>query len=991
MFSVATNIPLARTVPRRARPLRGMNRWASLPICTVALGIFALFSGPGMEAKPIQPIRSSLYINYSAKPNAEDLVAFDFYILDSEAAVDLSQGHALSHTYLGYISTVEIKPGTVAAKLAAEQKVPVIGKNQDWDSELLDVTHPSWIPFIIDQLAKRTLERGFDGFFLDTLDSASLIAKNDPQKAAQCHMAMVRLIKELRKKYPDAKIVLNRGFDLIDDVATSIQGVLVESVYQTFDPSNKSYRKVSARDSEWLEGKIRAVRMHDLQVYAVDYVSPSEKVIAEKTAERLQNLGCIPLVTTPELNGTLLAPIHSISRRILVVFGWDPAFADKPSTWPIDTMTAEHLQTTLEHMGFEVEYIDIGKNPLPEPLPSNIAGIILDEFLKLSPEQERPTAEWLMRKKDLGIPILFTGDIPFTDDSVKDLLTTSFGFTGTLRAIHGVQKPSISKMDGTMMNAEASVAPRSLGFKDITAPAIAQVYLSISGEDKLGNPARFDPVFLAPWGGMWLEPYVVLRASQENRLFYADPFRFLGQWLKAAPSFPVPDTTTRDGKRLFYSHIDGDGFASLTHFPGHPTCAEVIRTKILERYPLPVTASIVEADTRGLVKTLKPDDRQRYENIARSIFALPNVQAGSHSYTHPFSWDPADPNPGHFDRVNVQLNDSVSYPTVDLEREIKGSIDYINQNLLPKNKKVELMLWSGNCRPGVRALQICREAGVENMNGGDTIISRLYPGLSEVAPRTMPWGDELQIFAANQNEFMYANGFQGPFFGGFADVIDTFERTEKPRRLKPVNVYYHFYSSTFLSSMRALEKIHDWCMSQPLHPITALEYASIVRDARRTKIFYLAPDHWLIANSGKLKTLRIPADAGIPDLHLCKGVSGYKTEGSVTYIHTTGEARTELKLADALTFDPDHLRLVDSSAGVQFHELNPMHALFQVKGWDTVQVTFGGIRPGAYVDIHQNKENGRLKADANGLLKLSLPAHSTVALTIQRPPYAAAN
>jgi hypothetical protein len=180
-------------------------------------------------------------------------------------------------------------------------------------------------------------------------------------------------------------------------------------------------------------------------------------------------------------------------------------------------------------------------------------------------------------------------------------------------------------------------------------------------------------------------------------------------------------------------------------------------------------------------------------------------------------------------------------------------------------------------------------------------------------------------------------------------------------------------------------------MSQPLHPITALEYASVVRDARRTKIFYLAPDHWLIANSGKLKTLRIPADAGIPDLHLCKGVSGYKTEGSVTYIHTTGEARTELKLADALTFDPDHLRLVDSSAGVQFHELNPMHALFQVKGWDTVQVTFGGIRPGAYVDIHQNKENGRLKADANGLLKLSLPAHSTVALTIQRPPYAAAN
>lgn len=972
-------------------PLVGVGESAVRSMLRSMASLVALFLFSTLACgKPISSVSSRLYVNYSAKPDAEDLVSFDLCILDPDAQVDLAPGHAMANNYLAYISTVEIRPETEAAKRAVEKKIPILGKNKDWGSELMDVTHPAWQSFVVEDLAAKAIERGFDGFFLDTLDSAALIADGDSEKATKCQRALIQLIGALRERFPSARIVLNRGFDLLDQVSSSVNGVLIESVYQTFDAKTGRHHPVSSEGSAWLEAKVRKIQSLGLPVYAVDYVTPTDSALANKTAAKLTALGCIPFITTPALDGTLIAPLRAVARRVLVLYGWDPAFADKPATWPIDTMTAEHLQTTLEWMGYEVEYLDVGKKPLPSPLPSRFAGIILDEFLKLSPEQERPAAEWLVEQKDRSVPILFTGDVPFTDDTVKEFLSENFGFTGTLRAVHGVKKPSISKLDGSMMNAEADVTPISLGFKDITAPPTAEVFVSVLGEDKLGNEARFDAVFLAPWGGVWLEPYVVKRASQENRLFYADPFKLLVQWLKSSDDFPVPDVTTQDGKRLFYSHIDGDGFASLTHFPGHPTCAEVIRSKILQRYPLPVTVSIVEADTRAHLKTLKLEDSQRYENIARSLFALPNVQAASHSYTHPFAWDPTDPNPGHFDRVNVPLNETIQYPQIDLEREIKGSIDYINETLLPKDKKVELMLWSGNCRPGVRALQICREAGVENMNGGDTIISRMYPGLSGVAPRTMPWGDEIQIFAANQNEFMYANGFQGPFFGGFANVIDTFERTETPRRLKPVNVYYHFYSSTFLSSMRALEKIHDWCMEQPLHPITALQYASIVRDAARSKIYSIAPDHWLIANTGKVRTLRVPTTSGVPDLTRCKGVSGFKTEGPVTYIHTMGKPTTELFLTDASSAS-DHLRLVDSTAPIQFHELTELHTLFKVSGWTTAKVTFGGMSPETWVTIKQNKEPGRLKTDALGQLTLTLPANSTVSLTVQRPPYAAAN
>ena len=810
-----------------------------------------------------------------------------------------------------------------------------------------------------------------------------------PAKAAAHRKALIALISELRKRFPEARIVVNRGFDLLDEVGSKISGVLVESVYQTFDPKTGRCFPVSAEGSTWLEGRIRRAQALGLAVYAVDYVRQDELELAQKTAEKLTRLGCIPLVTTPALDGTVLAPLCEIPRRVLVLFGWDPEFADKPATWPIDTMTAEHFQAALEWMGYVVEYLDVGKKPLPNPLPSRFAGVILDEFLRFRPDQEMPAARWLAQVKERGKPILFTGDIPFTDDEVKEKLEASFGFSGTLRAVPGVKQPSIAALDGSVMNAETPVVPRTLGFKDVTAPAAAEVLLSLRGVDRLGNPARFDPVFLATWGGMWLEPYVVMRASQENRLFFADPFRFLAKWLKMAPTFPVPDTTTREGRRLFYSHIDGDGFASLTHFPGHPTCAEIIRGQILRHYPLPVTVSIVEADTRAHLKTLKPEDSQRYENIARSIFALQHVQAASHSYSHPFCWDAKDPNPGHYTALNVALHPEANYPDIVLEREIKGSIDYINERLLPPDKKVELMLWSGNCRPGVRALEICRAAGVENMNGGDTIISRLYPGLAGVAPSTMPWDDELQLFAANQNEFMYAGGFQGPFFGGFADVIDTFERTEKPRRLKPVNVYYHFYSATYLSSQRALEKIHEWCVAQPLHPVTALDYAQSVRDAHRTRIFAAGDNRWVIANAGNLRTLRIPAGAGVPDLARCRGVSGYKVEDEVTYIHTTGRRDTEIVLADPAHISPEHPRLAESSAATTFHELSANRVVFTVGGWTTATVVLAGLPPNVMLEVMKNKEPGRLQSTAEGTLTLSLPPRASVSLSIPRPPYAA--
>ena len=83
------------------------------------------------------------------------------------------------------------------------------------------------------------------------------------------------------------------------------------------------------------------------------------------------------------------------------------------------------------------------------------------------------------------------------------------------------------------------------------------------------------------------------------------------------------------------------------------------------------------------------------------------------------------------------------------------------------------------------------------MNGGDTAITRKNPSLTRVFGNVVPWGKEYHIYCAHQNENVYRFRWKGGadpdsvFWSGFLLALDSFKKTEEPRRLKPVNIYYH--------------------------------------------------------------------------------------------------------------------------------------------------------------------------------------------------------
>jgi len=184
------------------------------------------------------------------------------------------------------------------------------------------------------------------------------------------------------------------------------------------------------------------------------------------------------------------------------------------------------------------------------------------------------------------------------------------------------------------------------------------------------------------------------------------------------------------------------------------------------------------------------------------------------------------------------------------------------------------------------------------MNGGNTTITRRAPYQALISPKALQWPEHTQVYAAVQNENVFNNALNNGRFGGFANVIQTFEMTESPRRLKPVNVYYHFYSADRFDAFTALKRVMEWCVKQDLHPITGSHYAAIVHDSIATSLYRKSERAFLIINDGIAQTFRIPQSMGYPDLQESKGILGFYDMGDQRYIHTLPQAIKELVFSD---------------------------------------------------------------------------------------------
>lgn len=950
--------------PRAGLPLPRLGALA-----TLALVIAGFAPAAVRSAEP-----QSFYVNYSARVPTAPLLAHPLSIVHPDAEADLAAAHTAGNTVLAYLSVGEVAADAPYRAEVRERGLPFAGRNEVWKSDVADLRDARWAGFLVDRLARAAAARGFRGFFLDTLDAVELIGAPDSPERLAARTGLVAVITRLRAEFPQHRIVVNRGFFAFPALRELIDGVLVESLFETHDFATKSYRAVPESETAQLLAELDRVTEAGRAVYVLDYTAPHDANRARAAATRIRALGFHAFISTPALDGEMLAPLQPVTRRICAFYGNQATTLEDQRRWPADSFVAQRLQMPLEWLGYEVDYLKIARPSDLPALGNEYRAIVMSRFWEPPLELEPDVVDWLLAQRTAGRKLIFLGGFPLRDARQRQRLVAGLGLGGTGAIVPPPLVVSPLQAEKALLGYEAEIPPLPVNFLDLRAPAGARIIHAVEARPEDGGPAlRFDSIFTCDWGGAAFDPYVFFRRADFREFWHVDPFAFVERALGEFDA-PAPDVTTRDGLRLLMSHIDGDGFANFSRVELGRRSAEVVRDRVLKKYPVPVTVSIIEAELRALIRTQRADDQPVFESIAREIFALPNVEPASHSFSHPFFWIPGDREAVYYDEQNLDLK--VPYTTLDLEREIEGSIRYINERLVPPGKPVRVFLWSGNCRPPPEALARVRQLGLENVNGGDTIISPRDPTLTAVAPRTMPWDDELQVHAPNQNENVYTNDWRGPLFGTFIHAQETFELTESPRRLKPVDIYYHFYSGDYPASLRAVESLYEWALSRPMHAITLSHYAQIARDARQTVLYAAGADRWIVVNGGVSRTVRLPAAAaGRIDLGASRGVTGWNVAHGQTYLHTDGSRAVTIALSDRPRAQP---WLESSTAEIAFTERSADRMRFTVSDLRPATVILAGV-PGSAARISIDETPGRtVEVPRDGRLELTLPAQARV-------------
>lgn len=918
-------------------------------ICLLTLGITA---GWGAHAQPSGEA-PAVALYYGAQAPLDELKVFDIVVVDADHGYSPTSYTSASSELYAYAALTEVHPTRPYFN-----QIPTawqLGKNSDWNSVLVDQAQTDWPAFFADQVIGPLWAKGFRGFFIDTLDSYRLAKQFDEQQQQD---GVVAVINQLHQRFPGIKLILNRGFEVLPRLKDKVQMVAAESLFQGWNANRKQYGAVSASDREWLQQQLTIARDQlGIPGLVIDYVPPTDRKKTRETAKQIQDLGFTPWVTDHQLHTVGVGSVELVPRRIAVLYNG--------TEYPALNYSAAHrfLQMPLNHLGYLTDYFDVTQ-ALPEDIYGDrYAGVVTWFGGSVPSHTQINLQRWLYQAMQKKIPFASLGSQGFD---------TSPAWARALGLVH---KPASS---GAL-----TVVHRDpmLQFEMPTLPADRNNYVTDIPQSNSGYSAlitlqdskqqTFSAGAITPWGGYIRNPYVIqsLPGTEDDR-WVIDPFSFVQKALQLQV-LPAPDVTTENGRRLLFAHIDGDAFPSKAEMPGNRFAADWLLTDILQKYRIPHAVSVIEAEVSP--QGLYPQYSAQLEDIAKRMFALPHVEVASHTYSHPYLWNLAVRHGLFADNKEAAINLNIPGYQMDLQREIVGSIDYIRTRLAG-GKPVKILLWSGDTAPAADALKIISDNGLLNMNGGDTFINRSNPSLTAVMGHGITKDGYLQIYAPITNENIYTNLWLGPYYG-YERVIETFQMTESPRRLKAVDIYYHTYAASKQASLNSLHKAYTWAMQQPLHPVYPSEYIRKVQD------FYAMAlakdgDGWRIRTSGELRTVRIPHSWGVVDLQRSKHIAGFATHQNESYIHLTGGSAA-LHLAPSGS--ASSVTLGDANARLQEWSADARSASFRLQGHVPLEFSLRTPKP--------------CQVRSNGAVLKALSQTSVSGSVIQRfrTPHAAAS
>jgi uncharacterized protein (TIGR01370 family) len=203
---------------------------------------------------------------------------------------------------LGYVSVGEADVHRGYWQAVAGQPF-LVEANLNWPgNQLVDVRDSRWRDILLSQEIPHLLSLGFDGLFLDTIDSPGYLEQKDPARFAGCRQALRDLVREIHVRYPSLPLVAN-GVTALADVAPYVDGFVVEGMFATYDFGRRIYRPTTADEQSWKQAQIdRALAIARRPIFTIEYADIGDIELARSAAGAASQRGFHPYVATKELN-----------------------------------------------------------------------------------------------------------------------------------------------------------------------------------------------------------------------------------------------------------------------------------------------------------------------------------------------------------------------------------------------------------------------------------------------------------------------------------------------------------------------------------------------------------------------------------------------------------------------------------------------------------------------------------------------------------------
>ena len=705
---------------------------------------------------------------------------------------------------------------------------------------------------------------------------------------------------------------------------------------------------------------------------------------------------------------------------------------------PRDTRLHRFAEFPLSHLGYSLEYYDVAASLPDDEIDARFAGVIswFDSPLAEASRFENWAAHVTTSCGGDLKQIVF-GAVGL------DLGTGGSADARAYLARLGLELSGSEEILGALATV-ADAAPEIIGYETdfsiepgryyaLRATGAGKSLLRVAARDDQSTPA-LDLAVIGPQGA-----YVHASAtlSYDARLgsgfWVLDPFAFFERLFSHGLA-PIPDVTTANGRRIYFSTVSSDGWLALRParaFGEEPQLAsEILRDMLIAPFPdLPTTVAVLAGD---LDPSLGGPLAQTGENVARDLFAMPQVQIASTGRSLIRNWDyfadydregetrtvsalmgeaPATEGGlvtaavkglgGAFSASSLSVFDKAAAAprkylrdSFDIDSEIPQAMTAVAE-LAPEGRSASTFLWSGDARPFEAALASVEAGGKQAIGGGGGQYNVTAPTVSMLQPFSAPIGAQVQVYNALSGDHAYTGYWTKPIFG-FHAFAQTLDWTDRPRRLKPFQLAFSARSAIDFGTRSAIVSYLERARTGDVFPTTAAAYATMVKGFRSMQAIPEGPNAWRIVKAGAVPTVRFDHAAGLSlDFAASSGVLGARRHGDTLYVSLAQDvAEPVIALIDdprasGLVVPATALALSESRFDIRAVQREACKATIAASGRGAGTMVWFGAPNRVYAlrsvmteDVATVLLDETIAADSAGRLEFTVPAHPGEAVTV---------